>query len=461
MGFHRKSVIASDGERFSLLLDDNGIPDFWTTLYITTHVRSAKHDTMRSHLSHLMHFKVWEELQSESIQDRILRRYNEAADGYWGFSTPLFITVEEAQAIGRHCKLTTKAARKFTKAKKTKNVISLQAALPASRIADPVVSVFQHRNRLAVVAKYVEFVAQSILRKCKYYADCVSPIESMKNTILAQKPSAQGAREDNSDPDGKAPPPEVFEEVMRLVDPDHPDNPFTALVKTRNSLLLRILDETGMRSGEVLQLKIEDILFSEELISVVRRHDDPEDKYRAHEPNAKTLGRKLPVSKSLIDDLRSYVLRERSKIKQATKHSFLFVSYKGVSKGHPLSMSQFAKIVEKVSSDENLKSFIISNGFPYATKVRRHGFRHNFNDRFSDRVDEKNKCAREEGRLVDVITEKREIETRMLLNGHSREKSSRVYNLRHTKKIAEELLKPHLDNIDETIKKGMSDESSD
>jgi hypothetical protein len=62
--------------------------------------------------------------------------------------------------------------------------------------------------------------------------------------------------------------------------------------------------------------------------------------------------------------------------------------------------------------------------------------------------------------LDGLITEKKEIETRMLLNGHSREKSSRVYNLRHTKKTAEELLKPHLDKIDETIKRGMSDESN-
>jgi integrase len=389
MRFHRRNVIASDGERFSLLVDDNGLPDFWTTLYLTTHARSSKHDTTRSYINHLIHFKVWEALQGETIQDRILRRYREAVDGFWGFATPSFITVEEAQAIGRHCKLTTKAARRATKVKKSKNVLSLQAQLPVSRVPDPVVSVFQHRNRLAVVAKYVEFVAQSILRNCKYYADCVSPIDSMKNAILAQKPSAQGGREDNGDPDSKAPPPEVFEEVMRLVDSNCSDNPFTGLVKKRNSLLFRILYETGMRSGEVLQLKVEDIKFSKELISVVRRHDDPEDKYRAIEPNAKTLGRDLPVPKSLIDDIRSYILHERSKINQATKHSFLFVSYKGPTKGLPLSMSQFAKIVQKISSDESLISYIILNGLSSKIKVKRHGFRHSFNNRISVQVDEK------------------------------------------------------------------------
>ncbi len=63
---------------------------------------------------------------------------------------------------------------------------------------------------------------------------------------------------------------------MRLVEPACPDNPFSPLVKNRNSLMFRVMHETGMRSGEVLQIKIPDIVFPGEKIKVRRRHDDPE-----------------------------------------------------------------------------------------------------------------------------------------------------------------------------------------
>lgn len=48
MILHRKNYIAKHGERFGLLVDRNGIPDFWTTLYLTTNVRHEKHSTQKA-----------------------------------------------------------------------------------------------------------------------------------------------------------------------------------------------------------------------------------------------------------------------------------------------------------------------------------------------------------------------------------------------------------------------------
>lgn len=459
MEYKRRDFIADGGERFSILADENRLPDFWTTLYLTTHLRSMKHETARSYLNHFVHFKVWEASVGESISDRILRRYKESISD-WGFSIPVFMTVAEAQALARHCKVTTQVARRALIVPKNKNVISLQSVLPASRAPEPTVSVQLERNRLTVLANYIEFVAQNILRKGEHYGDCIKPIESMKALILSQKPSSQGLSQSDFDPDLKAPPPEVFDEVMRLVQPACPDNPFTALVRNRNSLIFRVMHETGMRSGEVLQIKIPDIEFSGEKIKVRRRHDDPEDTYRAVEPNAKTLGRDLPISKSLTDDLREYIVRERSKIKEAGKHSFLFVAYKGVTKGAPISLNQFAKLVNKVSKDKNLIAYMASIGMTDARSLHRHGFRHNYNNWLSECIDTKNQTAREEGRLNEIVTEAREIDIRMHLNGHKREKSSRIYNIRHTKKGAEEIVRPELNKIDHYIKKGRNNDST-
>ena len=69
-------------------------------------------------------------------------------------------------------------------------------------------------------------------------------------------------------------------------------------------------------------------------------------------------------------------------------------------------------------------------------------------------IDTNNALAVEEGRLNDVISEKKEIEQRMYLNGHRSADSATVYNLRHTKEQAEKLLKNEQNRIDEHLRIG-------
>jgi len=246
---------------------------------------------------------------------------------------------------------------------------------------------------------------------------------------------------------------------MGIVEPLNDYNPYTLSVRQRNYLLFKILYDTGLRAGEVLQLKIADINFSQSEIMVRTRHDDPEDTFRKDEPNAKTLERDIPISEELRDQIRDYILKERRFIPNTQKHGFLFVSYKGITKGSPLSSIQFSRIVEKASINEELTRFIKNNGILVNRQITRHGFRHNFNNKLSRVIDQENKKANDEGRMHDVISDKKEIEQRMYINGHKSEKSAEVYNLRHTKEKAEKLLKLELEKIDQDIKKGMKNDN--
>ncbi len=63
----------------------------------------------------------------------------------------------------------------------------------------------------------------------------------------------------------------------------------------RNALLVRWFYELGLRRGEVLNVKIPDINFQSEELTVVRRADDPEDP-RKDQPLVKTRDRKIPLS---------------------------------------------------------------------------------------------------------------------------------------------------------------------
>lgn len=434
----RKEFIETSGERFSLLVDENGIPDFWITLFMTTVVRSYTHSTQRAYISHLYHLSLWEEKIQTCLSDRLITAsQNKGSNGIRFFSH------SEVQSLAEHCKLQTKAARKLN----SSNNKVIQFKKPTSKVPLLTVSIAQQNQRIKVVAEYFEFLANNLLRNKASFSSYVDIIKETKEWLLSKKPKG-GSRKTTFDPDAKAPPPEVFFKVMELVRPLNDKNPFTELVKNRNYLLFRLLYETGLRSGEILQLKITDIKFSQNLIEVRRKHNDLEDTYRSIEPNAKTLERDIYITPELAEEIRAYVIKERPLMRNANKHSFLFVSNKGKSAGNPISLIQFSRIVEKVAEDENLADFIKKHGFKGARRITRHGFRHDFNNRLSISIDKNNEKAREEGRLHDVISEKQELERRMYLMGHKNESSSSIYNLRHTKKQAESLLLQEMQNID-------------
>ena len=108
MSLHRKNYIAEGGERFGLLIDSLGLPDFWTTLFLTTNVRSEKHATQKAYLNHLAHIYIWEMSIGERISERIIRVANQKNIS----SQVLFFSDLEIQKLKDHCKLTTKAARR-------------------------------------------------------------------------------------------------------------------------------------------------------------------------------------------------------------------------------------------------------------------------------------------------------------------------------------------------------------
>lgn len=465
MGLQRHTAIFSGGERYTTLLDDDGLPDFWVTLFLTTYCRAYTLATMEGYVGHLVHFRLWEDSQSEPLLKKVHRLCDEAEglEGGWiGYVPPVaFLTSSEAASIATHCSFTSHAARRRLSPvkKKHSNTILFQAAMPTSVESDPTVSVKQQYDRLTVIAKFVRFMLENALRQRPHYADYYPLIEEAENLLLKQRVKVQSEKGDKSDPDRKAPPPEVFMEVLRLADPECPDNPYTALVRKRNYLIIRVLFETGLRGGELLQLKVDDLDFASEKIKVRRRHDDPEDVWRRAEPNAKTQERDMLVSDVLIHELREYVRKERrdiinSALPPSQRHGFLFVSYKGKTKGQPMSISQAKRLVQAIAKSEALAEFVYREGFVLPKGVARHGFRHNFNHLISSRIDEHNRLAREEGRFEDIISEKEEIDQRMLLNGHKSKSSAEVYTLRHTKEKAEKLVKPLMDEIDKQIRGG-------
>ncbi|MCA8277333.1 site-specific integrase [Burkholderia sp. AU30280] len=163
------------------------------------------------------------------------------------------------------------------------------------------------------------------------------------------------------------------ERLWQIVDVNSPDNPWEGRhARLRNELIVRWFMGFGVRRGELLGVKVNDVNFRANEVFIARRPDDPSDP-RVHQPNAKTADRLLPISDDLARRTRHYILEERRGFPEARRHAFLFVA----NGGAPLSLRGLNKIFE-----------VLSAKHPELMGVFPHLFRHTNNYNFSKKADE-------------------------------------------------------------------------
>lgn len=102
-----------------------------------------------------------------------------------------------------------------------------------------------------------------------------------------------------------------------------PSNRHRAL---RNEIILRIFIETGMRSGELRQAKIEDLRPRDRKIEIPRRHNDPDSRGRRG-ANAKTFDGAVPMDESTWDLLMDWLSIHEDISEEVREESpFLFIN---------------------------------------------------------------------------------------------------------------------------------------
>lgn len=177
---------------------------------------------------------------------------------------------------------------------------------------------------------------------------------------------------------------EQEKQLLQVIDPDSETNPWKSrFVQVRNRLIVIILMATGMRRGELLGLKVQDLIGQNAKIRILRRADDPEDS-RKYQPNAKSADREIPLSPILFRALEAFIRQERRNIKAARSIPQIFTSDDGVA----LSLSSASQIF----SD-------IRRACPQLPRnLTAHVLRHTWNDRFSEHADETGMDPVEEAR---------------------------------------------------------------
>lgn len=400
-GFSIPVVVFRDGERFPMLVDATGSPDWYATLFATTQIRNAgfASNTIEAALSSVRHLLAWAAQQGVDLEQR--------------FASRVFLKFGEIESIARYAQL--RAGEKVP----VSDAVVQPHVSPnrvVSRIAQPERRVLPETqyNRLSYMAEYLNWLAIYVIERESRYIDseALDAIKLMGERIRSKRPTKRrknvNARKGLSDA-GLA-------ELLAATSTDSSSNRFSAAVRARNDLIISLFS-LGLRAGELLALKVSDFDFQKNEVLIARRHDDKDDP-RARQPVVKTLDRLLPLGDALSRQVSNYVMNIRRTFPKARRHEFLIVTHQaGPYQGGPLSAKGLAKIFQVIRRDSSKE----------LKRLSPHVLRHTANDQFSDLMDQAQVKEAEEEKLRSWIMGWRE--------GSG---TSATYTRRHTEKKARE-----------------------
>ena len=143
-----------------------------------------------------------------------------------------------------------------------------------------------------------------------------------------------------------------FEQLISIIRPDHPQNPFKSS-KQRNFLIVLVALAAGLRRGAMAKMKIGDFDFTGncDTLYIKRTPNDTSDP-RKRRPQQKTRAHQASLLPELMLDLKAYYDYTRARFPESKKHEFIFVAEKGkwgsYEKGDPLSLNSYNRIMEKL-----------------------------------------------------------------------------------------------------------------
>lgn len=354
--FGTTTFVLDSGERSCLVIDKaNGLPLYYPNLFLTTQVRNSRFNSFSSILStanNLVVFLKFLSRQKIVLENRIL--------------SGVFFEINELDALRDFTQ------RKFSLKSReyySSNIFSIDELEESEGIVD----LNTQYMRLTNISNYFYWLANHLIYRPD--ATCSSQLERIREQIKSRRPSKRGRnlREDRSLDNFQ------IKELFSVISIGSDCNPFSLDVQRRNRLMILILYYTGIRGGELLNLKIEDINFSKNQIRVVRRADELKDP-RINQPNVKTLERTIPLSEDLAKEIHDYILNDRRGVKKSKGTTFLFITHKsGPTLGDPVSKSSYYKIMSALKAVS-----------PILFSLTGHMLRHTWNYNFSEIMDAQN-----------------------------------------------------------------------
>jgi len=362
-----KLSVAANGERLAILLEDNGLPLLYPNLFITAIYRNDDQSSgsCKKALEHITYF--YEIIKGLKID--IERRCESGS----------FLSLQEIKKISYFAGITQKAARaKLINESSTISINShkpklLETVRHVIRVEkqEDTVSWQTRYNRLTVFGRYVNWLEkyhypyQGNESEEYFFDERPGKSEGLTYCEIHEQLSFKSLNKDQRN---------IFLDRIR---PDYPDSPWNNEgVRYRNYALAMTLYVLGIRIGESLNIKLEDLIVRNgKNYLLVKRNAGDLDDPRIKQPKVKTNSRALALSPQLKSILDTYILEHRSYVQGAAHCPFLFMSHRTRNNEVlPLSISGAEKV---------FREFAQVMGF----HLYPHCLRHTWNDRYSESAD--------------------------------------------------------------------------
>ncbi|MGE8598800.1 MAG: site-specific integrase [Acinetobacter calcoaceticus] len=343
-----KRFVMSSGERFAVLLDSNGVPMTYPNLYTIIHLRNRGQsiNTISALLEDIkLLFQLLDNLGID-LEQRVKSKD--------------FLKLNEIEAIANLASFSRSRLYGMASNKKIIN-------FPKSNNRE------RSRAKLVVTQDYVS--KQLIYRRLTNFAEYIgwletyfdsSAITSTKRFLTSRRPQ----KSMDTQSEYKSFDSEQLHKILKAVDPDTQNRIWVSdYITYRNELIIYLFLYLGCRKGELLNLKITDIILPQggtSYLTIKRNAHDGSDS-RLYQPLVKTRSRSIAINQNLKKKLEAYILNYRSTVPNAELTDFLILS----NKGQPLSINALDKIFYEISQ------VVLFN-------VHAHAFRHTWNDKFSE-----------------------------------------------------------------------------
>lgn len=395
-----------------LIACSTGEPLFQPTLYSTTHLRSRGRATETIHQA----------LRSIMVLQLILNRL--AVDLDERMAQGRLLDRGEIDEIARACRFPLEMivleSREAPRAPvPSRRLKTLERVRMATKSAPAQIDPSTAGIRIHYIRDYLKWLTSNRLfsmgPKHEAYAALKTSVDLVSG-VLAELAPAAGGRNGVGNRKGFLQ--KEIDEILAVMDPASPTNPWKGEhTKGRNFLIAKWLIALGIRRGELLNVRIDDINFQTERVTIERRPDDKRDP-RRNQPRVKTRGRELPLGASLTALTHEYVRSLRAAQGNARKHGYLFVAN---GSGAPLSLPQVAAIFTDLRKSRpelprNLMSHVLG--------------RHSWNTRFSELADERKLSAEVEKKVRSRA-----------MGWSETSNTAATYTRRHVEREADELIR--------------------
>ncbi len=351
MTYHLKIDIDTHGERWAMLVDGDGMPLFYPTLFNTAKLRGARKSTSTQE-QFLTAIKVLHQYCDQHRIDLVSRIKNNE-----------FLTTGEMDGISDAC-------RKKKRGVRHSKVVSLKRGYSPPGLQ---VETRTHNIYLQRIAAYLKWLCETLLGSKVYAADTARAVAALETAIRARGTTAASKAGDDGTTRGLTK--SQYVRLREIITPGSRLNPWSEeSIQIRNFLIIRMLIVTGDRRGELLNARVTDIDWDTGRLKIIRRADSKEDT-RRRQAKVKTRQREIPLTPETLSAIRHYVVSIRKHIPNANTHRYLFVTHKsGPTQGQMLSLQSVTDL------------FVTIRQVDPSLDISSHDLRHFWHRNFSEGV---------------------------------------------------------------------------